>query len=436
MATEQGYGRQTRNTPAPMREAPQGNALIGLGKALEDTGDTLHKRQIRSYEVDRDLAADQQLTEGSRRLAEQTASVDAEIAQLQYGPDYEARVQDVITRSYAPVTEGITEQRVLTQLTRQRDQLGAARRGKAQIYAFGKRVERSTQDAEQALGVLENGVLGGGDPVEALGQWGALVGGLSLLDDAGRDKLLHYGGGRVVAAGYKLQANVDPDGAEARLKSGVDDKLLSPAQKEEALRDVQIARSRIAVEARRAQADADRQAREQRAADMEQVATVEASALRGDEVDPEIWESSIAMARAHGEEAVAVRLEGKRDENMFAGEYDRLTPAQVEDRISRLAGKEDRTQAENRELEFARSQQGTLGEKFSSDMVQWFKDRGSVPEIDWADPAALAQRTRWRRAQEGATGRRVPTATKRRWHAARVGPAPRRSSPVPRWAVR
>lgn len=277
MPQERGYERQVRPSAA------QGRALAtpevfgaGVGAAVSRLGEGVHRDRVRAYEIDRQATRDRELTEGTARVASYTVNLRPQLSKLKQdyprgGAEYDKAVNDLLAAGRDTLFEGLTEQPVVQNLTRNLTDFDARAVADAQTFSLVAGAKGQSADAKQFRDTHVNGILLADDPASAFSdmmeQSGGLLGGLSLLDADQRTEIereLKAAGG---AAWVQRVAPDDPAKAAALLRefgvamtpqqvtAGLADIAVGIKRQEQVAKEAALAEERAGKEAQDAQRD-------------------------------------------------------------------------------------------------------------------------------------------------------------------------------------
>lgn len=385
----------------------------GLGRAVGELGQTLHRGEVQAYQIERKARADSEATGFARNFAEWRVNMDGIIRQQRSGAapggaGHTEAVRDAYEKGREALLAGITEDSVRNSAATQFSTFGASLLEREGTWAEGKRVAKVIDDTQVLSDI-------GANRVRQLSDQGAyqdevkagyaFVDSLAVDDDTKAKLKRELVDQKYAIAFINGLNDKDPVLARGMLDAGNFNDILEPAQMEQL-------RNGADIEIRRAAAAAEHEASMQKAALGEHIQTFKELDSQGIEIPAEQLKAARDAAAASGDMSTAVQIDGMMANNVFAKVYQGQTPVQRERRLGELSGKAKPTAAEQRELDWLRSHSGALDESFNSDPVGYaakFGKGSSVPPpIDPADPASIAARLQWRAQYSKATGRPVP----------------------------
>ncbi len=125
MAQEVGYRRQT-GTSAPVGLPNASPTAFGanIGAAIAGAGEAMHRNEVRSFQIERQLSADQEASDAAVRLAEARLQLskrrdDARANAAPYGAGHEAAMETAFTETVGNLADSITDERVRRTVTTQ-----------------------------------------------------------------------------------------------------------------------------------------------------------------------------------------------------------------------------------------------------------------------------------------------------------------------------
>lgn len=416
MPVEEGYSARVMPTAgAAMPLATPESLGAGLGRALEQVGDTVQQHQLRAYQIERKVNADRQLADFSHKYALHRQNMDGIVQQLRSNPtspDYAEHVKLVQQGNEAArdgLLAGITEESVLRSAERQLDEYGTQLHNTEADYAESQRVAKLTIDSQQVMDLGANRIRQGGDPQHYAQETQAFheyVNGLTNVTPVLRDKLLRQGD-QVYGVSYINHLNdTNPHAAIALIDAGAFNEVLTPEQ-------IDQARNGAQVEVRRQEAAVERQQAVVKAAFHESVATVEERNRQGIDVSGDL-PGLLQTATALGDTSTVEKLKGIARDSSFAKVWSGATPIQRQNRIGAISGipEAKRSADQQAELKWLQDKAGGLDDKFNSDPVGFVIEHGAAgekpPPIDWTQPATVAARAQWVRTMVGAYGAMAP----------------------------
>lgn len=354
MAVERGYESQVAYRAGQMGALSRPEDYgAGLARTVGQVAGEQHQREVRAYQAERALEADRQLTEGSARLAQHFSAVGAGANELEtaYGPGHQEAVHKLLTENREALFDGITEDRVRSQLTRQADEFDAKTRGRAEIYSTVKEAQRNGVLVRRTLDTLNNEIETAADPLAALQAGnehvGALLGGLNNIGEYEREELGREFSARGLTTAIGNIAVNDPNRAADIIASPQATSLLTPQQLDASLRAVALGRQAKEAEVREAAQAQARAAKEAQDAAKDRLAAMEVLIDNGEPPSQGEINAAYAAAESAGvEEADLLKFgflaEGAAQSQVFRG----LSTPQLEDeaqplRQQQAAGKLD-----------------------------------------------------------------------------------------------
>jgi len=158
MPVEEGY--QARVMPTAGAAMPLASAETygaGMGRAIDQAGQTIQQVELRKYELQRKVTADREAADFGHKFAQYRQAMDQVELQRQNG-GIDGYTNDVVAAADAGrqgLLDGITEESVLRQAERQLDEYGTNLHGRSseweQVQRAAKRVvdEKQTQDLQE-----------------------------------------------------------------------------------------------------------------------------------------------------------------------------------------------------------------------------------------------------------------------------------------------
>lgn len=414
MAVERGYQAQVgaRAADVAVQTSPEAFGA-GVGSALGDLGQTVHRSNIQANQIERRARADSEATGFARNFAEWRANMDGVIREQRSGAapggmDHQQAVRDAYEKGRETLLSGITEDNVRNSAAAQFASFGTSLLEREGTWAEGKRVAKVIDDTQMLSDIGANRVRQMSDQgayQDEVQAAYAFVDSLQVDDDT-KAKLRRELVDQKYAVAYLNGLNdKDPVMARGMLESGAFNEILEPAQ-------IEQLRNGSDIEIRRAAAAAEQEAAMQKAALGEQIQTAKEMDRQGIEIPANQLAALRAAALANGDTSTALQLDGMIANNAFAKAYRGATPIQRERRMGELGGKAKPNGNEQRELEWLRTHSGPLDIEFNNDPVGYAAKHGAgssvPPPIDLANPASVQARVSWMRQYSQATGRPVP----------------------------
>lgn len=420
MATEIGYESQVtprEGAAKPLQTANHFGAPVG--EALQNVGDELHQRRVRSYQLDRKLAEDRQQADFWRKFALHRQNMDGIVREVRANPtsddygEHVSRVREAAGAAREGLLAGITEQSVLDMASRQLDEFDTNVGERESAYAEGQRVAKLVVDIDKTVDMGANRIRTGMDPdhyVEELRTGHAMIEAQRGITPADRGKLHKALGERYGQAFVEHLIDTNPAAAIATLDQGLYTEQLAPEQ-------VSALRNAAEVETRRVDARAAHEAAVARAAFAEKVATVKARSTNGEDVSAEL-PALIQAAAAAGDTSTAEQLTGIARESAFAKVWESQPPIARANRIAALNRKPagERSPDEQAELKWLEDKRASLDARFAADPVAFAAENGTPnavpPALEFGNAASWSARMEWRRTMSRANGRDMPPLTK------------------------
>lgn len=414
MVVERGYEQQVaaRAQDVAVQTSPD-QFGAGLGRAAGELGQAMNRADMQAYQIERQATADSEATDFARRFAEYRVSMDDAVrnqrnAGAAGGAGHTAAVQAAYDKGREALLGGITEDRVRAAAEQQFASFGSSLIEREGTWAEARRVAKVVTDTQTLSDIGANRVRQMSDQgayQDEVKAGYAFVDSLNVDPDTKAKLRRELVDQKYAIAFLNGMMERDPVGARAIMDVGDFNEVLEPAQLEQL-------RSGADVEIRRAAAVIEHEANMQKAGVREQIATLEEADRQGLEIDPAQLTGARDQALAMGDTSAALKIEGLIANNGFARIYRAMTPVQRENRIAELSRNEKRSEAEQRELEYARTHSGAMDSDHNNDPVGYAAKYGTgssvPPPIDPADPQSVAKRLEWRRTYSAATGRQVP----------------------------
>ncbi len=325
MPQEQGYQRRVA-TPGPQRAvlADADAYGAGIGRAIEQGGEQLHRSQLRAYQAERRLQADSEAADVARRSAEARLSIDEFVRTSRTGPTPGAKghgeaVRKTLEDQRAALLNGIREDSIRNNAAAAWDDYAARVTGREEEYELGRGVALDVSNIERAGELAENRVVSGGGDAEIyreeLTQGYAAIDALENVTPEEKEKLKRARETGLTAAWLRARMATDPATVRMELASGAYDKLLTPEQVERLDRGAELEIKAKVVEAEAAASEA-------RTAARNGLEAIEARVEAGDIPAAKEVQAAISAARAAGvPEADMIRLTTKVDDATILRAY-------------------------------------------------------------------------------------------------------------------
>lgn len=412
MPVEQGYERRifpqaTVPLPSPSPEAYG----AGLGRELADTGEELHRRQLRAYQLDRELKADSEATTFARRFAEHRRNMDdivREIRDNPTSPDYAehaARVSEAERAAHEALLSGISDQRVRNQAERQLESYGAALHQNESDFAESQRIAKTATDVQQVTDLGANRISHGVDPDAFAGELKAgyaMIDGLRNVPPPVREKLRRDLEQTYASAYVNHLNDTNPQAALALIDAGAFDEFLTPEQ-------LARARGGAMVEVRRADAQAAHEAAVAKSQLDDEFSAAKTDSASGIDVSDRL-PALRARYEALGDSSKLAEIDAMSRDSAFARAYAPATPLAREQRIRELSAKDKPSAAEQAELHWLRGPGKELDGYFNRDPVGYLAEYAPAgakpPAID--GDGGVAARAAWAKRNAAAYGRPLP----------------------------
>lgn len=411
MPQEQTYERQLGpRGPVAMPLATPDQFGAGLGNAIADAGEALHRAELRAYQLERQQTADQEAADFDHRFALVRQNVgDISREARGHAPPGAAghaqRMREALDAGREATLGSVTEDAVRRRAQGQWDEFATRFLDGESDFEEGKRVGKLVTDTKAATDIAAN--LARRDPdayKSELSHRLEAIAGLSI--DADSKAKLARETEQVVAIGF-LNGVTDRTPALTRelIDKGAFDSVLEPQQLSQ-LRDGAEA------ELRTQQREAEHQATLAKSELSETIATAKQLESDGVEVPEATLAALQSRAAAAGDTSTAADIAGIRASNGFAKIYTAATPLQREAREAELASKTKPSEGDQRELKWLQDHRGGLDSKWNSDPAGAAAAAGGgLPPLDFEDAQSIVARVRWAKVQSKATGYPVPVLT-------------------------
>lgn len=398
MPEERGYTRQVETrAAAPMPKPTAAQYGAGLGREIEQVGETWQREALEDYAIARQKTADEQWTgflKGYAAHQENISSVTLE-ARKDGSTGHAARMGEAWEAARSPLLDGISDDRLRNRAELMFDEGGGRYRVGERTFEDARRVERVTTDFDEWRATDANRVRRLDKPDDYMAAQRDAAIAIDTLD-VGQDvkDKLHRETGQIYAVSF-LQGVIarTPDVAKALIAAGSFDDVLEPQQIEALLNrsDVEIRTQQVAA-ARVAAAET------KKVGDAIQIFEQDDTAGKSHEADE--YDSAIAAARAIGDEPKANNLEALKRNSDFAKVWgpDNASPVEREQRMGELARKRDRSDAEDFELKYLQDKSGGWAEEWNKDptgALTRSPGGDAPPAIDLEDASSWSPRVKW-----------------------------------------
>jgi len=413
MAVERGYEAQVNppSAPAPVQVSPDAMGA-GIGRALEQIGAQAHQNELRAYEIDKQLRANQAQSQWAVNFANKTADISGQIADLEKNPEvggagHVQAVQGVLDQ-VKPLIENISDPGTRRIAEVQAAQQRAQILGRAQIFEVVHSAKAIGDNVATARNTFFN-MLASGDGsddafAQANAQAGAMLGGLQIGGEQRAALMREFGASNVIGQATALSKN-NVAALGEKIKSGEWNGLLTAEQW------VQV--NQLYTVGLHAE---QQKVRQESALLNDQAAMWEEQSRQGIALPEVDVRAAISQFQAMGDKSKALKLDGMLAENRYAKVWTAMTPIQRQQNVAALAGLAKPSAEQQRELAWAQGHIGALDSAFNADPVAYaaqHPEAGAVPPaVDFANPDSLSQRVQWRRAYEQASGRAIPLLSK------------------------
>jgi hypothetical protein len=240
MVEERGYQRRVGpGGPAPLVLRSAESFGAGVGRAIEEVGDTAHQLQLRSYKLDRQEQADSEAADFARRSAEERLAIDEEIRQSRNRPEAGAAghadaVEKALVERKAKLLDGITEDSVRRNAEAQWTDYTVRIVSGERAYEAGKMVDRLIDNNEKSVMATENLIARGKGDEETYREEMALqFAGVDAMENVPgdiREKRKDEIAQRLSLAHLEARARHDPIGLQAEIAAGRWDSVLDKKQ--------------------------------------------------------------------------------------------------------------------------------------------------------------------------------------------------------------
>lgn len=413
MPLERSYESQVMpgNAAAPALASPAAFGA-GIGAALDDAGGTVHRAQLRTYEVEKQLQGDQEAADFAHKFALHRQNMDGIVAETRTNaaPGGAGHVQQVMEANDAgrdTLFAGITDPRLQRQASQQWDDYSTRLHDGATTFATVSTANKVVTDFKSLSDVGANRILQGHDPaayVEEVKQAYAAIDGLRGITDDQKAALRREQVDQKYGAAFVTgMIHSNPEGAKTLLDKGAFNDQLEPHQ-------IEQLRNSADVEIRRSAAETARVAAAGKSLLNEKIATATEKASQGIDVSAELPEL-MQGAAAIGDTSNVEKLKGLQRDSAFAKVFNGQTPVQRQAQLAQLTAiaPEKRSEDQQAELKWLQTKSGALDGEFNRDPVGFVTTHGQPgeqpPPLNPADLGTFQQRAQWRRGMVGAYGR-------------------------------
>lgn len=401
-----GYKRRTR--PQATQGLPQTSTAsfgAGVGDAIGRGAQVVSSEALEDRRIDRRLEDNRQWSEFQVGFAQFREGLAESVRDGRQ--NYKAGHADRMAQNYkvgeVGLLEGITSNRVKERARAALATYGSQFRAGEQDWETVRIGELAVDQYSAALEASANRVRRLEEPQDYVSELAIQLDAIEQLEtsDKAKGALERETRQKLGVAFIRGMTDRDPIAARAMIDGGAFDEILTDDQ-------VEVLRNGTGVEIRRLEAAAAREQAEQAAQLREQITYFEERQGNGFYDDPESFEGPIAAATALGD---ASRVEKLKDLQADAGFIrvwgpENANALQRERRLGELAGKDNLTDLETRELDFLRRNSSKWATEEFNDPVGQAIERGgsgAPPAIDFEDPQSLLARGRWAAAR-GADG--------------------------------
>lgn len=420
MPLARGYDSQImpQDAARPVTASPEAFGA-GIGQALERAGDGLHRSQLRSFQVEKQVTADQENADFAHKFALHRQNMDGIVAETRANaaPGAAGHVEQVMEANEAAretMLEGLTDPAVQRRAQQQWDEYSTRLHDGATTFSAVAGANKLVQDVKGLTDVGANRVRQGVDPqayIEEVKQAYAAIDAMRGISADQKAQLRReqvdqkYG-----IAFLNHMVDTNPRGALDQLDQGAFNDVLEPAQ-------IDQLRNAAGVEIRRGEAAAQHAVNLQKAEIGQKVGVLEEADRQGIALPQADYDAAITQLTAIGDADRALKIEGLRDNARFAQIYEGQSPVQRQQRLAELQAKKNPSAPEQREIKWLTDKSGALDSRFESDPTGFAianAPAGMRPPAGDVinDPAVMAGRASWAARASVAYGRPVPPLTK------------------------
>jgi hypothetical protein len=410
MVEERGYERRVGpGGPAPLVLRSAESFGAGVGRAIEEVGDTAHQLQLRSYRLDRQENADSEAADFARRSAEERLAIDEEIRQSRNRPEAGAAghadaVEKALAARKTKLLDGITEDSVRRNAEAQWTDYSVRIVSGERAYEAGKTVERLIDNNEKSVMATENLIARGTGDEETYREEMALqFAGVDAMENVAGDikeKRKDEIAQRLSLAHLEAKAVNDPIGLQAEIAAGRWDNVLDKKQ-------IDYVERAAATEIKAQAVEIAQAASEARTAWKNERELVEARIERGEAISPKELQQLQVTGRTIGiPEADLVRLGTEVEDNAVLrafnaandpdGQRSAATVAGIDDRIRSGTAKPEDYRLRDKLAGFADARATDIGKQLKEMAGQGVP--GQIAALDAVDK--LPPQSRFRAAGE------------------------------------
>lgn len=395
---ERGYERRVRTGAAAALPSVSAESFgAGLAREVERTGHVLHAEAIEDSRIDTRLRQNAEWTsfQASFAATREDISELAREGRKTDDPGHAQRIAEQWRAREEELLAGLSSEQLRQRARGSLAEWGAGFRAREADWEDLRQGEITVERYREQRGVAEGRIRRLESPADYAAELKIQMDAIGGLDASDKVKSALVDETEQVLAISFLRGTIDRDpmAARALLDAGSFDGVLNGDQVEGLL-------NASAVEIRRAQAAA------------EHAANVETAALKQDislfkELEGQgraNWEDLPGMlerARAAGLEREVAQLEGLAANEGFERQYQGLPPTALEQRLAGLNRKGSLSQVEQLEREWIEGHLPGIEGRYRSDPVGFHAREGGTnapPPLDFEDPASIAERSRWARA--------------------------------------
>lgn len=229
----------------------------GLGRAISETGQALHQRELTDYKIQRAATADAEATDFARRFAEFRLQMDETVRTTRSGAaaggaGHTEAVRKAYEKGRETLFAGLTEENVKRQAEQQFIAFGSSLLEREGTWAEGKRVAKVLDDAQVYSDIGANRARTLPDAAAYQDESklaDAYIDGLNLDEDT-RSKLRRATHQKYAISFLNGVTDRDPSTARAMMDAGAFSDVLEPQQLEQLRSGADVEIRRNAAEAR------------------------------------------------------------------------------------------------------------------------------------------------------------------------------------------
>lgn len=414
MVEERGYERRVApGGPAPVVLRSAESFGAGVGRAVEQAGETAHQLQLRSYKLDRQENADSEAADFASKFARVRSDMDVATREARAnaaagGKGHSAAMQKRLDEQREALLGGITEDNVRRSAEAQFTEYGGRFIKAEGDFEEGRRVDKLVTDVGDAVDMGRNRIrISKGDAAVYAEELEQQVSAIYALGGVGEDVKdgLAREAEQKLSVGF-LQGMMDERPAEAKdaIMAGQFNDIFSGEQLDALMNGAD-------VEIRRVEEKAQREAAAQEAAFNKSVRIAKERDEQGLEIDDEALASLEAAAVLLGKEDVALQISGMRANGEFVRVWESATPVRREQRLSVLLEKDKPTDNDKREIKWLQGPGKALDTADRNDpfsAVQRKFPNLAPPAVDLSNAASVKARMEWQREASDAMKDPVP----------------------------